>query len=338
MRANLPKQSPPTTETEASHPPSLELGGVYLQAMQDISTCLMEKLPAEDSLWQTLAQAESLLIGAQVNQMSLHDVFGAGGVAAFCQSIVDEYNRDHPGERHAVPAAADPSLRESYGQNEPRGGINYRRKRRATALLIAGFSLFFAILALWYTGLLAYLTKGSAYYLDELYHFTSTSTAVSAEPLTFTVPLTPATGINRILYTDADAHTLTLTHVRYDKKLLAVEDSASSSLNDNQGQVYRETYVWCVRIRYPVDVGYTEVHYVEPGYNGTATLTLPNGEVITSPIVPHDSGADGRGYEYIEFEVATLPASTPTDGAILSVTLDPPNAVTWTRISVGPRS
>ena len=143
MKANIPD---PQTEglTSSKNTPSMELEGVYLRAMQDISARLMEALPAEESLWQTLAQTESLLLEAQFSGASPQDVFGIGGVAGFCQSIVDEYNQRRAGELRDIPAAHDPAVRKSRKTHTPRSDIMIRRKRRATIGLIAAFSLIFA--------------------------------------------------------------------------------------------------------------------------------------------------------------------------------------------------
>lgn len=335
MKANIPNR-PTEDATPPKRTPAMELGGVYLRAMQDVSARLMEALPAEDSLWQTLAQTESLLLEAQLSEASLQDVFGSGGVAGFCQSIVDEYNQKRAGEARDVPAAHDPSLRRSRKNPEPRGGITLYRKRKATASLIALFALIFAVLAVWYTGLLGFWIKGSRYYLDELYHFSDTVTPVSDQPVRFTVPLEPATGLEHVLYTDADSDALlVLTEIFCTERLHEVESDTSS---DEDGQpTYQKSLAWCVSIRYPVNVGYMRISYIEPGTSGEATLTLADGTVITSTVSASRSGPCGQGLEYIALEMMDLPASTDTEGAILSVTLDPPRAVEWKRIGVGLR-
>ncbi len=314
----------------------MELQGIYLRAMQDISARLMEALPAEDALWQTLTQTESLLIEAQLAGASLHDVFGSGGVAAFCQSIVDEYNRERAGQPRDIPAAADPALRHAKEKHEPRGGINYHRKRRATAALIVAFSLLFVLLATWYTGILNFLVKGSAYYLDELYNFNSTVVPSSPDPISFTLPLTETVDIDRILYVDAEGRSLTLTALSSKEWF---QDIPTAETGENgEGQIHQKSYLWYIRIRYPVDAGYLSVQYTEPGKGGHATVSLPSGEILTLSLSTLNAGSDGRGYEYVELEVADIPASVVTDGAMLSVTLSSPQTVTWERIGTGFRS
>jgi DNA-binding ferritin-like protein (Dps family) len=88
MRVNLPKREPNPSESD--------LKGIYLQAMREISARLMDALPADDELWQTLGQVEAMLLEAQIQGMPLKSLFGQGGVASFCQSIVDEYRSEHP--------------------------------------------------------------------------------------------------------------------------------------------------------------------------------------------------------------------------------------------------
>ncbi len=334
MRANIP-QSPRGGKNISPRHSAMELQGIYLHAMEDISSRLMEALPAEDTLWQTLAKTESLLIEAQLAGASLHDVFGGGGVAAFCQSIVDEYNQERAGQPRDIPAAEDRSLRHAKKPHEPRGGINYYRKRRATTALIVAFSCLFMVLALWYSGLLHFFIKGSGYYLDELYHFSSTITPVSDSTITFTLPLAPATDINHPLYADENGNTLMLTELSYTERLHRIEQE---SISDANASIYQENLVWCIHIRYPVDVGYLKVRYTEPANSGHAVLTLADGTVISSTIATHRTGTDGQGYEYVMLEVSDIAKSTNMNGAILTVTLDPPQRVVWKRIGVGFRS
>ena len=335
MKANIPNLQ---TEgvTSSQNTPTMELEGMYLRAMQEISARLMEALPAEESLWQTLAQTESLLLEAQLSGASPQDVFGIGGVAGFCQSIVDEYNQRRAGETRDVPAAHDPSIRKSHKAREPRSDIMIRRKRRATIGLVAVFALLFAILAVWYTGLLNFWVKGSRYYLDELYHFKDTVTPVSEEPLSFTVPLSPAVGMDYVLYADEEGNAiLTLTEIYYSERLREIE--ADSGDPDTEHTAYEKTFVFCVSIRYPVQVGYTKITYIEPSTNGTATLTMPNGTTLTSTVSAARSGSAGEGYEYVSLEIVDIPASFNTEGMMVSVTLEPPRAVEWKRVSVGLR-
>ncbi len=317
--------------TVNTHTPTIELVGMYLRAMQEISAHLMDALPAEESLWQTLASTESLLIEAQLAGVPLQDVFRNGGVAGFCQSIVDEYNQKRLGQPRDIPAAHDPSLKNGHTVRKPRGGINLHRKRRLTFFLIGIFALILAVLAVWYTGLLKFWFKGTDYYLDELYHFENTVIPVSNDPIRFTLPLKPIGGLDHVLYTDIHNKDLVLTELAYIERLCEIEDDG---LKDGQ-QSYRKNYVWYITIRYPVKVGYTKITYIAPSTTGTTTLTLSSGEIITYDVSAYRSEADGKGYEYISLEVMDIPASTNIADAVLSVTLDPPNTVEWNRIGIG---
>ncbi len=329
MKANIPNR-PVEDDVLPNRMPAMELEGVYLRAMQDISSRLMDALPSEESLWQTLSFAETLLLEAQLSGTELNKVFGNGGVAGFCQSIVDEYNQKRAGEARDIPAAQDPSLRDKRKLREPRGGINLYRKRRATALLIAGFAVLFAVLALWYMGVFAFLFKGSDYYLDELYHFADSAAPVADRPIELTLSMDAPSGEGQVLYADAEGHTLILTDFFCVERLYEVENA-----EQNKEQAYQKRFIWCVRIRYPVRAGYTKITYVEPSASGTATLTLSDGTTVISAVSAHRSGADGEGYEYMELEVMNTPSSVNTSGGVLTITLAPPRAVEWTRIGMG---
>ncbi len=330
MRANIPKNSPHPDDSRTT----MELDGIYLRAMQEISAHLMDHLPAEESLWLTLSQTEALLMEAQLQNAPLHDVFGSGGTAAFCQSIVDEYRQTHPqtgsGDPTPIPASLDPSLHRKPSKNEPKGGVNYHRKRRGTAILITGMSLVFLLLACWYTGLLHFLTAGSAFYLDELHNFTSVSEPIADAPtVRFTIPLAQATDIGLILYSDGEGHTITLTEIQSSDYRLNTGTEEHIQLTD-----YRR---WALRLQYPVDAGYLSVSYIEPGMTGEAMLTLPDGTVHTEKISLDRSGAAERGYEYVVLKILELPADIPVEGYDLTVTLSAPKRVIWTRTGVGDR-
>ena len=336
MRANIPNPSLEETENK-KNTPSIELEGGYLRAMQEISAKLMNELPAEESLWQTLAKTETLLLEAQLSETPLQAVF-SGGTAGFCQAIVDEYNQRRKGEARDTPAAHDPSLCKRQKAPSPRGGVPLYRKRRATAILVSVFALVFAVLAVWYTGLLNFWIKGSAYYLDELYHFEDTVTPVSDEPLSFSVPLMPVADLDYVLYADENGNAvLTLTEIYYSERLREVESENGDLDIDSEHTAYEKTIVYCVTIQYPVQAGYTRVTYIEPGTRGTATLRTPSGEVLTSEVSAARSGSAGEGYEYVSLEIADIPAFFNTEGVTVSVTIDPPRSVEWKRIGLGLR-
>lgn len=321
MRANLPKPTPT--------PVTSELTGEYLRAMQEISTRLMDVLPAGDDLWRTLGQSEAMLLEAQNQGMPLRDIFGPGGVAAFCQSILDEYRADG-GEAVPTPASQDRSIKTKQSAKEPRGGETYRRKRRMTALLSVLAVLLIATLGLWYVGLLRYWFTGTEFYLKELHNFKETVTPVESDPPAFTLPLQKATGLEHILYTDG-VYTLTVNEIGYNEYLKAVRD-------ENSGKtVYERARSWYVSVSYNVDANFRRINYVEPSANGTATVTLADGTQYRSRISWFNSGSGGDGYGYARLIVIDLPADLNTEGATVELDPEAPVRVRLDRIGTGRR-
>ncbi len=322
MRANIPRDPAPH-----SAPPT-ELEGIYLHTMQEISVRLMETLPAGDDLWRTLGQVEALLLEAQFQGRELKEIFGKGGVAAFCQSILDEYASE--GKTGGLPAAQDKAVGRAPKTQEPRGGINYRRKRRFTAGFIVLASLLLCALAFWHVGLWNYWTGGSSYYLEELHNFEETVTPISHVSLTLELPLTQKVDMDQVLYTDGE-NTLTVSEVgcmQYVKEIL----------NENTDKtVHQKTNLWYLNIVYTVDANFRNITYVEPNARGIATVTLADGTKQTAPISWLNSGVFERGYEYVRLVVIELPADVDTAGATVSVDLGVPNLVHLKRISTGRR-
>ncbi len=337
MRANFPKDPPEGGKNQSQRPQknpvTMELSGVYLQAMQEISARLMDRLPAGDYLWQTLARCESLLIEAQITESTLRDVFGSGGAAAFCQSIVDEYVRTHQeeaepqrGKKNLAPASHDRRVGRGKSTREPRGGINYYRKRNATIAMVSAFSAVFLLLALWYLGVLRYWTMGDDFYMEELYNFRSTVTDLSGETgstVTLTLPLKNSHAIGYPLYIDENGKAITLTSLTSEEHFVA------------QGSVGTFYTRWLIRITYPVDAGFNRITYIEPGRSGRAILTLPDGTVMESMISGHSSGSAGDGYEYVVLSILDLPRKTDLTGGTIQIELTPPVRVTWERTSIG---
>lgn len=321
MRANLPKPTPT--------PAISELTGEYLRAMQEISTCLMDALPAGDDLWRILGQAEAMLLEAQNQGAILRDIFGSGGVAAFCQSILDEYHTD-AGEAPPIPASRDVNIREKWSPKEPRGGETYRRKRRMTAILSALTVLLISTLMLWYVGLLRYWFMGTEYYLKELHNFHETATPVESDPPSFTMPLQKASDLEHILYTDGK-YTLVINEIGYNEYLKAVRD-------ENSGKtVYERTRSWYVSVFYNVDADFRQINYIEPSAHGIATVKLADGTQYRSQISWLNSGSSGEGYEYVRLIIVDLPATLNTEGATVELDLEAPNRVRLDRISTGRR-
>lgn len=320
MRANIPKELP--------RAPVGELEGPYLQAMKEVSVRLMEALPASDDLWQMLGQVEAMLLEAQMRGMPLSELFGNGGTAAFCQSIVDEYRAD--GEP-IVPAARDRSLKSLGKRREPRGGIGYHRKRRATAWLTAIVLLLFLGLAVWHTGILRFWFGGTSYYLEELHNFQSQAVLTESEPITITLPLEKVSGMANTVYADGEGYDITVTAVE-------TYDHAGSYTDPDTGEsVYQKMTSWYLRLTYTVKSGFTEISYVEPPSAGTVTVTLADGTVCDGKLVWIESGADERGREFARISLIELPAAMNTEGATVTVVLEPPHRVTWNRVSMGKR-
>lgn len=318
MRANIPKNT-------VQHP-TAELEGIYLQAMKEASVSLMEALPAGDDLWQMLGQIEAMLLEAQLREMPLSELFGNGGVAGFCQTIVDEYRED--GEM-AVPAAMDPSVKTRRKPKEPRGGVNYKKHRARTTAFAVIAVLLLTGLALWYTGVIRYWSKGDAFYLEELHNFQSTVTETDSAPITLNLPMETAGHCSELLYADGEGHSITLTSVE-------VQDYAGGYTDPDTGKTtYQKMKAWCLRLTYSVDAGFNRVCYVEPPSSGSVTVTLANGEILEGKITWLASGPVEDGMEYARISVIELPATLDTEGAIMTVTLDPPCRVEWNRVRTG---
>lgn len=322
MRVNLPKREPPLDDSN--------LKGVYLQAMREISARLMDALPADDGLWQVLGQAEAMLLEAQMQEMPLKNLFGPGGVPSFCQSIVDEYRAEHPeGQEDRIPASQDPSVRESTKPKEPRGGENYRKKKRLTVALSVLAVLLVSSLVLWYVGLIRYWTGGSSYYVEELHNFKETVTAAAEEPLRFEIPLQKAQGLNQVLYDDG-TYRLTLHDVDYNEYVKAYRDESTGKTE------YRKTRGWYFTVVYTVRSSFTEVSYVEPNAKGTAKVILSDGTVLSEDLSWLNSGAYGEGTEFMRFVILETDDMALT-GATVLVDLGIPNLVRLNRISTGMR-
>lgn len=321
MRVNLPKRGPTPSESD--------LKGVYLQAMQEISGRLMDTLPAGDELWHILGQTEAMLLEAQLREMPLKTLFGQGGVASFCQSIMDEYRADHAQTGNTIlPASRDPSVRESRKPKEPRGGKGYQRKKRLTVSLSVLAVLLVVCLAFWYVGLFRYWTAGSSYYVEELHNFKETVTAADEEPIRFQIDLKKAYGLNQALYDDG-TYRMVLHDVDYNEYVKAYRDEATGKTE------YRKTRGWYFTVIYTVRSGFNTVSYVEPNAKGTAKVILPDGTTFSGDLSWLNSGAHGEGTEFMRFIVFESPENTDLTGAKVEVDLGIPNLVKLERISTG---
>jgi len=151
---------------------NLALTGEYFFAMEAISTHLMRRLPNDPELWQLLGQVETLLTEAQMTETPTTALFGKGGVAGFCQTIIDE--KTH-GQHDTSTIPRSP-------KNEPRRERNTRntrirrKKNLLTAIIITVWCIAVVGLIGQYIGFWPYLWGDCTYYLEELYNFTPTGT------------------------------------------------------------------------------------------------------------------------------------------------------------------
>ena len=316
MRANIPRTPP--------RPPVAELEGAYLQAMQEISSRLMDHLPAGESLWRILGQAETLLLEAQLQGEPLQTIFGSGGVAGFCQSIMDEY--DVEGKADAKPAALE---RTKKASREPKGGINYRRKRQFTVALATVLILLVGSLFLWNIGILNYWTAGSGFYLNELQNFQSTHEKVPGSMAVIELPLEIMSGYGQTLYADAEGYDVTLTGVE-------TYQHAGSFTDPDTGKVtYQKMQSWYLRLTYSVDASFRRISYVEPPSEGRVIVILADGKTYEGKITWIESGIAEKGREYARVSVIDLPSSMDLTGAVLRVEFSSPVKVEWNRTRVG---
>lgn len=320
MRANIPKNPP--------RQPLVELEGVYLQAMKEASVRLMDGLPACGELWGMLGQIETMLLEAQMREMPLSELFGNGGVAAFCQSIVDEYRAD--GEM-ILPASQDKRVKADRKPKKPRGGVNSRRHRHLTVMMATATVLLLSVLFLWYTGVLHYWAGGTSYYLDELHNFQSHVTDTASPPITVTIPLERGSLQANTLYADDEGFDITLTG-------LETHDHKGSFTDPKTGETTdRDLTDWYLCFTYAVESDFQTVTYVEPPSAGTATVIMKNGDVYTGELVWIDSGVTENGREYARLSVISLPRDLDVAGATLTVMLDSPCRVEWNRFRTGPQ-
>ncbi len=317
--------------------PPLELTDIHLQAMQEVSARLMDALPAGEQLWHVLAETEILLREAQFKGVPPQELFGPGGTAAFCQSIVDEYNAERGknqtnGSAEEVPASRDPSIKASHKLDAPRGGVAIRRRRRATVILVTTVCLLFAVLACWYTGFLRYLTDPTGFYLEELYNFENTAIPLMGDDITLALTPKVTTGISERIYFSPDGLEITLKQLNYRERHVHNE----YDLTTGQG-TYVTYWDWYLQLSYTTDVHFNRIRYVEPTPEGTVILTLADGTVHTGSVAAGRSGVSVEGHEYCELEIFSLPADTDLTDASLTVHLSSPRRMVWERIGVGRR-
>lgn len=326
MRANLPKQPPTSLNTD--------LSGDYLSAMQEISVRLMDALPAGEELWQTLGQAEAMLLEAQHQGMPVGHLFGKGGVSSFCQSILDEYHAEHSeGQVGQPPASQDPSIKSHAGRNGSRKAKDPRRGRRLNLLLTSVAVALVASLALWYLGVFNYWwkwCKGEPYYIEELHNFKETVTVVQTEPIRLEIPLEQAFDLGRVLYDDG-TYKLILHEVNYDSYPVDYVDS------ETQEKKTRTNHRWFFTVLYTVRSDFCTVSYIEPDSQGSIQVTLPDGSIHMGDLGWLSSGVYGDGMELVRFSILDVSGQEDVKGGKVMVQLGPLRLVRLDRISTGPR-
>lgn len=301
------------------HPPgNLELTGEYLAAMEAVSANLMGRLPDSEKLWQILGQTETLLLQAQLMQTPTKDLFGKGGIAAFCQSIIDEQLH---GKKGTPPASVTVS-REKKQRKTTNERIR-KKKNLVTLIILVAWLLIIAVLVSWYTGVIAYLLHPHEAYLSELYNFSSETTVLQGTEVHLTLPLS-SEGIQRQeLYRSGEDY-VTLTYLGYDEDTLSAE----------KGGLRR----YWIELSYPRHTSFSEVTYISPSETGTSTVTLPSGEVLTQSIHWKDDDCNDQGIASVKLYVLSIPKDTDIENLTIDISLDPMVHVRWTRNTVGPRA
>jgi hypothetical protein len=327
MRANVPRQQ----NTRAS----FELEGRYLQAMQTVSVSLMEVLPDGERLWEILGKTEALLMEAQLTATPIEELFPNGGVAGFCQSVIDEYKAetgtDTQQGRAAVPASRNKKNGKVQAPKTPRGGAGALRYRRVTRFLTVLAALVLAAVLVWQSGFYRFLTQGSAFYHEELHNFENTVTEPRGEALTFAVTPQNVTDMEQVIYADAEGYVIKLSAVDSRERTAIV-------INEDGKRVAMTVVDWYVTLRYTVNAGFSHICTVSPEARGTARLTLADGTVYESTLTSDSSGPLSRGWEYAQFTVMDgIPKSVNLSGAVLTVTVEPPVYRVWERIGIGKR-
>ncbi len=300
-------------------PGDLELTGEYLAAMEAVSANLMNRLPDSNELWQILGQTEMLLLQAQLTNTTTKDIFGKGGIAGFCQSIIDEQLE---GKKTVNPPASVTSSHEKKKRKTSNKRVQKKKNLVTLAILIA-WLLIVAILLAWYTGMLAYLLHPHNAYLSELYNFSSETTAIQDTEVHMTLTLSTGTSQRTELYRNGEDY-VTLTYIGCDEDTLPAD----------KGGLKR----YWIELSYPRHTSFSEVTYIAPAETGTSTVTLQNGEILTQSIDWKDDDCNDQGIAYVRLYVLSLPKDTNTDGLTLDLSLDPMTHVRWTRNSVGPRA
>lgn len=306
-------------DTSHRSPGNLELTGEYLTAMEAVSANLMGRLPDSDELWQILGQTEALLLQAQMMHTPTKELFGKGGIAGFCQSIIDEQMH---GKKETPPPASHTVSHEKKQRKTTNERIR-KKKNLVTLVILLVWLLIIAILLAWYTGMIAYLLHPHDAYLSELYNFSSETTVLQDTEAHLTLSLS-ASGVQRQELYRSGEDFVSLTYFSYDEDTLSAEN----------GGLKR----YWIELSYPRHTSFSEVTYIAPSETGSSTVTLSNGEVLTQSIRWKDDTCNDQGIASVKLYVFDLPKDTDTENLTIDISLDPMVQVRWTRNTVGPRA
>ena len=307
------------SDTSNHSPLETELTGEYRTAMETVSARLMSRLPDSEELWLILSQTETLLTQAQLTKTPVQTLFGKGGVAGFCQSIIDEQIKKHP-QGSITAAESKPS--EAKKRKTADKQIQ-KKKNLVTVAIIAGWLLLVSVLIGWYTGLISYLLHPQESYLSELHNFSSNTTILADTKVQVTLPLTSGQLQQEVIYQDG-SDSVALTYIGCDEDELSAEKGGLR-------------HYW-IEFSYPRHTSFSEITYISPAESGTATVTLPDGKTITQSIYWKSDGCSQNGLAYVRLYVLSLPKNTNTDGLSFELSLDSMTHVQWTRHSVGPQN
>lgn len=304
----------------AKRPPGdLELTGEYLTAMETISAHLMSCLPGNDELWRMLGETETLLLEAQITGTPVSKLFGKGGVAGFCQSIIDEKSSassmNIPSEGRARKKTASKKQRHTANSHIR------RKKNMVTGCIIGVWVLLIAFLIGQYTGFVDYLFHPQTFYLEELHNFEAQVTPLENSGTQVSFSLSSGSLSPQSLYTQGD-HRVTLTQIGYDE------------IQTDEQVICK----WWVELIYTQSTSFFEITYVAPTGTGTAKVTLPGQDEVTQSLAWQGEDRYDDGTAYIRLCFLEVPKGTSVEGGTVELCFDDLKQVCWHRTGVGRRA
>ena len=297
----------------------LELTGEYLEAMKQISAHLMSSLPESDDLWRILGETETLLLEAQITGTPLSKLFGKGGVAGFCQSIIDE--------KGGVLSEKDMTNSASLSKAPPKkqrrtGNAHIRRKKNiVTGCIIGVWVLLIAVLVGQYIGFVRYLFHPQTFYLEELHNFEAQVTPLEDTDRQITLTISQGSLGSEIIYAQDD-HRVTLTQMGVDE------------ITVDKKVICR----WWVELAYTQDTEFSKITYVAPDHSGTAVVSISSDEEMTNSLTWQGEGRYDDGRAYVRLCFLEVPKDTDLRGGKVQLHLDDMKLVSWHRIGVGKRA